>query len=499
MVNHRFPSRGFPLLAALLAAAVLAVLACSSDPPAPLFDNPLDPDGAQHGDPFQVQALVTDDAVLVTWQDPGLENIAGYEVLRSLVRDGTYEVIGSSLATMFQDTTFVPDAVNYYKVRALDGNGVPTAVSLVTPAAVAVPPVVRTTPAGETAVRVIGILVRSSVGDSAAVDSTTAFSSAVGATFADGDTVRLTWDLGPADSCGVVKRFYVRVFAGGVPTATVAESLTVAFHPALHLAGDPATVGRRRLDLVITGDGITTMRFAPDRNSLAGATWQPAATSYGDYVLAASLDSQIVYGEFRGEFGFSVVESLTVVPDDLTGVTFTINGGAEATSDTTLALRCSAAATEMRYAETPAALAATPWEPFSDTATLTHSGCAGDLYKTVYGQFRNDFVAASEPVSAGIQWLPPEVLTVTLSVPDTVTGGTTVTITGTARRGTCDDPLDTVELDTGDGWQVVEGLTEWSRDWLPPVVTADSTVTLQARVLAGAAAATTSADVVITP
>ncbi len=491
--------RTFITAACLLALSLLGLLACSSDPPSPVFDNPLDPDGPDGGDPFHVQAVYLGAAVVVTWEDPGLEGITGYDVLRSQEREGVYEVIGSSTTTSYSDSTFVPDAVNYYKVRALDESGVPTAVSLVAPAELAVPPQVVVTPAGATPTRHVSIWVRSAVGDSAAVDSTTDFATAAGAAFAGADTARLAWDLGPADSNDTVKRFYVRVFAGGVPTATVAESLTVAFQPRLHLQGDPATVALRRLDLVITGDGVTEMRFAPTRDSLAAAPWLPGAAAYGDYTVAAVLDTQVVYGEFRGDFGFTTTDSVTVVPDDLSGVSFIVNGGAAATSDTFLTVTAQVAATEMRYAESAAALAATPWQPFAPSATLVHSGCAGPLYKTVFGQFRNEFVDYSAVDSAGIQWVPPEVLAVTVSVPDTVPGGVPVTVTGTAVRGTCDDPLDAVELDTGAGWEPVTGLEQWSRAWTPPVVAADSTVTLHARVLAGAAAETTSVDVVVTP
>ncbi len=479
-------------------AALLGLLACSTEPSAPVFDNPLDPAGPDGGDPFQVNAVYLNETVLVTWHDPGLDGITGYEVLRSLSQAGPYEILGTATVTTYTDTSYVPDAVNWYKVRALDANGVPTAISLVTPAELPVPPTIRIAPGRDTATRFISIWVRSATGDSAAVDSTEAFATAAGAGFAGTDTTRIDWDLGPADSNGVVKRFYVRVFAGGIPTSTVLDSVTVSFRPSLHLAGDPATVGSRRLDLVVTGDGVQQMRFAPSRAGLEDAAWLPAAATYDQYQLDATPDTQVVFGEFAGDFGFSVVDSVAAIPDSLAHVELVINGGSAATGDTVLTLRAVTAATEMRYAESPAELAATPWQPYAETTTFVHSGCAGDLLKTVYGQFRNDWFSP-DPVSSSIQWLPPEVLTVTIDAPDTVGGGTTVTLAGTAHAGTCDEPLSAVEVDTGTGWQAATGLETWSFAWSIPSVAADSSVTIQARALAGAAAETTAVTVVVTP
>ncbi|MBC8424796.1 hypothetical protein H8E07_11795 [bacterium] len=488
-----------PLLLAGLAALALAA-GCTQEPTAPAFDNPLDPDGPVQGDPWGLSANYAGNGVIVKWTGLDMPGIFGYEILHSLVAAGPFSIAGSVDAGLFTylHTDYAPNRDNYYKVRAVDVLGAGSAISGVQAAGVLAPPFLGIGESATTASRKVDLLVRADVGDSAEVAATADFANAVTTVLDENGEATLLWDLGPADSNGVIKHVYLRVYTGGVASEAWDGSVEVEFEPALSIEGNPQRVARRNPPLVIDGPGVTEMRFAADPRDLPVADWVPGDAVYVDYFLDAAPDSQTIYGEFACDFGFTAVDSFTAVPDSLLDATLQINGGVEATSDLDLTLQLDAVATQMRFAESVGELALTGWQDYAATASLTHGGCGGDLLKTVYGQFRNDWFD-SDVVSDTIQWLPPEVLDVTMAVADTLAGGVALTVTGTAVAGTCGDPLDGVEFNDGGGWIAATGLEDWSVAWTPPAVVENTPVTLIARVLAGAEADTVTVEVVVAP
>jgi len=383
-------------------------------------------------------------------------------------------------------------------VRAVDVLGAGSAISDVQAAGVLAPPFLGIGESATTASRKLDLFVRADVSDSAEVAATADFANAVTAVLDENGEATLLWDLGAADSNGVFKHVYLRVYLNDAPGEAWHDSVEVAFEPALSIEGDPQRIASQNPLLKIDGPGVTEMRFAADPRDLPVAAWVSGDTVYGGYFLDAAPDSQTIYGEFACNFGFTAVDSFTAVPDSLLDATLQINGGAESTPDLDLTLQLDAVATQMRFAESVIELATTGWQDYAATADFTHGGCEDDLLKTVYGQFRNDWFD-SVPLAASIQWLPPEVLDVTMAVADTVAGGVALTVTGTAIAGTCGDPLDGVEFNNGGGWLAATGLVDWSMAWTPPTVVEHTPVTLMARVLAGAEADTVTVEVVVAP
>jgi hypothetical protein len=491
----------WPLPLATIIVAVIALsLGCTQEPTAPDYANPLDPDGPAQGDPFLVLAGYINNTVIVSWTGLDMIGIVSYEVLHSLSATGPFSVAGSVEypATSYSHLEFAPNQANYYKVRAADASGATSGISQVQAAEFLAPPLLLIGETTTTASRNVDLMINVAIGDRVEVDSLSDFSTATSHDFDDNGDVTIPWNLGDAAETGEWKYLFLRVYTGEAVSGTYADSVEVDFAPDLHIEGSPAFVGTMQPTLAIEGDGLVEMRFADSRDNLPLATWLPGDTLYTGYMLTALADSQVVFGEFSCDFGFTNVDSFWAVPDSLNDIALLINNGAESTGESDVQLNTNLAATGMRFAETVGELAVTPWQDYESAATFTHSGCAGDLVKTVHAQFRNDWFDP-DPVSDDIQWLPPEVLDITISAADTVSSEEVVALTGTAVAGTCTDPLDGIEFDDGSGWVAATGLEEWSIDWTAPLVVEHTTVTLNARVLAGAAADTVVVDVVVAP
>jgi hypothetical protein len=489
-----------PVLLAILAVAALAA-GCTQEPTVPEFDNPLDPDGPSQGDPWELTSSYTAGGVLVRWQLLDMPGIVGYEVLHSLAASGPFTIAGSVEAGVrtYTHADYAPNRANYYKVRALDSSGAGSAVSGVQAAEVLAPPYLEIGAGGTTASRLLDLFVYAALGDSAELSDSADFTGSVKVALDENGEATVPWDLGSADSNGVWKHVYLRVTTGGgVPGVTGQDSIEVDFAPILRIAGGSSQVADLNPLLEIDGDGVTEMRFAADAGDLPAAAWLPGDTLHDGYFLDAAPDTQRIYGEFLCDFGFTALDTFTAVPDDLAGVSLLINDGAESTPDLELTLQFDAVANGMRFAESVADLAVIGWQDYAPTASFAHDQCEGGLLETVYAQFRNDWFV-SDAVSASIQWLPPEALDVAMAVPDTVTGGETITVAGTAIAGTCSAPLDSVEFDGGGGWQTATGVADWSFAWTPATVAEHTAVTLMARVIAGAEADTVEAEVVVAP
>jgi len=494
-------SRAWPLLIATLIVAVLALsLGCTQEPTAPDYANPLDPDGPSQGDPFRVVAGYVNGSVIVSWGGLDMTGIVSYEVLHSLVSTGPFSVVGSVEfpTSSYSHVDFAPNQANYYKVRAADASGATSGISLVQAAEFLAPPRLQIGETTTAASRNLDLMINVAIGDRVEVDSLSDFSTATSHDFDESGDVTVPWDLGEAAENGEWKYLFLRVYTGEAISEAFKDSVKVDFAPDLRIEGNPTLVGTMQPTLEIVGDGLVEMRFADSRDNLPLATWQPGDTLYDGYMLTAVADSQVIFGEFSCDFGFTQVDSFWAVPDSLNDITFMINNGAESTGDQDVLLNTDLAATDMRFAETLGELAVTPWQDYETAATFTHGGCADDLLKTVHAQFRNDWFDP-DPVSDDIQWLPPEVLNVTIVAPDTVNSEEGVALTGMAVAGTCTDPLDGVEFSDGGDWVLATGLEEWSLDWTAPLVTEYTTVTLSARVLASAVADTVEVDVVVAP
>ncbi len=491
-------TRSLVLLMSLFLALAGLMLGCEEKPAEPAFSNPLDPGNPDGGDPFAVEAGYIDGQVVVSWNLVDLDGITGYEVFHSLLPSSEFLLVAEVDKTVSAVFTkiFAPNVTNYYKVRAFDEDGNSSAISQIVAASLLPPPYLQIGDTNIVFTRNVVVTVTTALGDTAQIDTSGTFADPIIREITPGDTLAFDWDLGTADSVGVYKHFYLRVSTAGVWSETAHDSVKVSFDPVMLLSGNPATVPARHLDLMILGEGVHQMRFAPTAEALADSVWLPGSGTHSDYAISAEPIAQDVYGEFASDFGFSLFDTLTAVPDSLLEPGFTIEGGAEASSEYEFGIAAAVKATRMRFAESPAELAVTGWDAFATSSTYAHSACAGDPEKIVLGQFENDWFI-SPVIADTILWIQPQPLQIDFDPVESVLSATTATISGTAVPATCGPGLDRVEIDTGNGYTTATGLETWSIDWPIPTVAADTTVTLGALVIAGSDTAGAGIEVLI--
>jgi hypothetical protein len=488
----------------LLPAVLLLAFGCTKRPDEPEFDNPFDPAGPDAGNPFHLEARESGNNVLVSWDQPPHPDITSYNVLRSAdgqsfaLRD-TVPPMANSPTNQYIDTTPLRNAPNYYKVQAVNSVGQTTASSRVAAVpVVALPYLEIAGGAASTATRLVDVSFGSRVGDTAELDSLPDFPAPLITAVVPGDTVlSVPWDLGPAGSDEEYKHVYLRIMTGGVSSEVARDSIQVQFRPSFSVAGNPPTVAGRDVQLAVASTGVSLMRFASSSAGLASASWVPGAPTVA-YRLEDRLGQQIIYGEFQGDFGLpSSTATTTAAPDELEDAGFVIAGDAELTDSAAVELHCDAVALWMRFSEAPD-LAGVPWVPYADTLTFNLSPAGG--LKVVYGQFRNDWV--DSPVLSDWITLVAQDLDVQIVTPfagATLEGGTPLLMTGIAVPASGGDPVDLVEVDTGEGWITTQGIASWSHLWDVPSVLADSTATLRARATAGELIATDTVTVTIVP
>jgi len=491
-------TRSLVLLMSLFLALAGLMLGCEEKPAEPVFSNPLDPGNPDGGDPFAVEAGYIDGQVVVSWNLVDLDGITGYEVFHSLLPSSEFLLVAevdNTVSAVFTDI-FAPNVTNYYKVRAFDEDGNSSAISQIVAASLLPPPYLQIGDTNIVFTRNVVVTVTTALGDTAQIDTSGTFADPIIREITPGDTLAFDWDLGPADSAGVYKHFYLRVSTAGVWSQTAHDSVKVSFDPVMLLSGNPATVPARHLDLMILGEGVHQMRFAPIAEALADSVWLPGSGTHSDYAISAEPIAQDVYGEFASDFGFSLFDTLTAVPDSLLDPGFTIEGGAEASSEFDFGIAPSAKATRMRFAESLTELAVTGWEDYAAAATYGHSACEGEARKIVYGQFENDWFI-SPVIADTILWIQPQPLQIDFDPVESVLSATTTTITGAAIAATCGPGLDLVEINTGNGYSAATGLENWSFEWSAPTVSANTTVSIGALVIAGTDTAAANLDVLI--
>ncbi len=126
---------------------------------------------------------------------------------------------------------------------------------------------------------------------------------------------------------------------GAVFSLVTRDSVETSFRPDLQILARPATLATRRLTLDIPGGaGLTRLRFAPTRAELPAAAWTAPDSLVAGHawftgeLLGAAAAPQWLYGEFESDFGFTFVDSLRCVPDDLSTASFQLAGGATVTA-----------------------------------------------------------------------------------------------------------------------------------------------------------------------
>ena len=389
-------------LLGLLAAAFVS--GCARKPDAPAWDNPFDPAGA---DPFNLTARATETSVILIWSRPAFTDIVAFEVLRSLDNQ-SFALLDETAATVtsYSDISYAPNRVSYYKVRARNAAGEVSGVSRqVSAAGLTYPRLDIAAGARNTPTRHVTLTIVTAAGDSLELADNATFAGALRVIASTTDTNLVAWDLGAATANDQRKRVWLRVKSGTAYSFATRDSVETSFRPDLQILGRPATVATRRLALDIAGGGgATRLRFAPTRAELPSAVWAAPDSLVAGHirftgeVLGATAAPQWLYGEFESDFGFTFVDSLLCVPDDLSAAGFQLAGGATITGTPTVSLTSTAVATEMRFGESPD-FSAVPWRAWTEAAEYSFNEDPDSLrvlpgLKVVYGQFRNDWFSA---------------------------------------------------------------------------------------------------------
>ncbi|MCP4144392.1 MAG: hypothetical protein GY752_03815 [bacterium] len=378
---------------------VIALFGCTEKPASPDFTNPLD---SENGiDPFDVQAGLGSNQILIGWTDPDIETIVSYDILHSLVEEGPFSIAGSvdAPATSFFHEEYSPNTTNWYKVRGVDAAGGTSSISLPVAAGILMPPMVIYE--ASAASRTLSLDVSVAIGDEIEIANNELFENS-DLHAIDNDSIYI-WDLGEASENGEIKYLFVRAFTTGSPGVTFVDSISVDFSPSISLANNTALQTTAQT-LQISDYSILEMRFAESRELLEDALYIGAADTFNYDFSDALLDTQVVFGEFTSDFGFSYIDSMIAIPDSLNVIDFVIENGDEATSQTTLDIIIDLGATHMRFAEDLASFG--DWEIYQETATLDLTNPADGDTLEIWGQFKNDWVVTN-PVAKTIIWIEP--------------------------------------------------------------------------------------------
>ena len=500
--KHNMTFRRLLAIAFVMALGVPVVFSllpgCDNSPSEPVYNNPFDPLGPDGGDPLQVRAVAFNDTtVKLTWNQPQGMGITKYVISSSPLRDSGYDVIGNQEHTANPTTDFdYHDAdetsTTWYRVQAFTETEF-TITSYATPdSATTGPRVIVGTGFGHTATRFTNLQITVTQGNMVriALDPTFTENLRVVPAEAPGDTLRLTYDFGPATHNNELKNLYVVSFSDGFESQPSHQIVKVEFEPAFTVVGEPKTLATRVVDLTIPTEGVLNMRFFADLADTATTPWVPVSDTYIGYQLSDSANKQTIFGQFQGDFGFNSMVELKVTPDLLDKATFFMfhPDSSHTTEKSTIPGFSNAVATEMRYSES-ADLALAPWVAYADTVQINLSPAPG--HKVIYVQYRNDWtmsgiltdyvIHVSQPAEVTF-WAPLE--------GDLLMGGTSFQVRGSSTAGAEDEMVFLVKFDPGDGSGFVNvvGTDTWFYMWDVPSFTVDTQLTIRAQAWYGPSA-----------
>ncbi|PID78606.1 hypothetical protein CSB20_14310 [bacterium DOLZORAL124_64_63] len=500
------PIRRIPFLLLLILGAGFLMTGCESKPTAPVMDNRFDPHGPQATHPFDLTAYYSNGTITLTWRQTPEFGIVNYDVQHSTTYSGEFFSIGTVEASANETAFFIwedvpPTSDHFFKIQAFDAGGNYTNTDIVTPVSLSTPAVVVVGDDNDRHVASRNVVLNIFVteGDSLRIsqDGAPGRETVVAAAPA-GAAKSVAWDLGEAPANDTVMHVNVVVQNGTSLGDTNKVNLTVDFTPTLALAGGGTRIASRQPTFQIPSDGMVSMRLADSEENLAAQDWITPQPSYNLYQLADTTAPQTIYAEFLSDFGFSVLDDLTVTADLLEDAAFHLDLPADhITSQRTVQAINSAVATQMRFSES-LDFHGVDWEAYQETAPITLSADAGQ--KVIYGQFRNDFSQSGILTDFAIYLSQPVAIAFTApAAGDTLTGGGTLQIMGTTTAPSGSAPVDSVKIDTGDGWTDAVGIATWSHSWTSPVVTEITDVSLRARAWAAQDSATAVLNLVLKP
>ena len=353
---------------------------CAQKPEAPNFANPFDPNSTDYdGNPLGLNVTFDPDGnkVTLTWNNPKGFDIVTYEINHGLSPFGEWTWLGDVEASEADLMIYVvddptPNATNWFWIQALTADGQYLIFSDLAPESARAAPFLTVAGSnGTVASRHVTLLIETSSGDTVRIADSSDFSDATVMAAHPDSQVAVAWDLGEASENGEVKSVYLLIDTGFVSSDTARVDLTVDFRPTFHAVGNPATLAEALIDLEIDTTGVLEMQFADAPEDFAIPNWQPADTLYSDYELTGGINPQVIYGAFKGNFGFEVITEYEAVPDDLSEASFALLLPADHITDSgTVTVVNNAVASAMRIA-TSADFTSTPWIDYADTTQIT--------------------------------------------------------------------------------------------------------------------------------
>ncbi len=493
------------LLLALIAITAASFLSgCESTPDTPVYNNPFDPNGPNAGDPFNLVATVGDTTINLTWDQPQGYNLVTYDVMHSTSLVEEFFPVGSVEATddakaFFEYINPEPTTTHYFKIQAYDDSGNFTLISHIVPTSAEVlSRVVVNDGSRSVASRNINLEISVTSGDSLRISQTGhPHSETVLPADISGTPVILPWDLGSADSNDTTMTINVVLQFGNNLGDTNKVELELDFTPRLALVQGGNKVASLTPLLSIETGGLVSMRFAGSREELSSMPWIPGAETHDQYHLVDSANSQTIYSEFLGDFGFTNFQQLIVTPDLLLEPSFHLALPSDHVTDESMVRGISSAnALLMRFSES-LDFSSVPWIAYSDTTVITLSPEPGE--KIIYAQYRNDF--ADSPILTDYVIYIVQSVEVAITAPmdgDTVKGGSMLMVQGTSTAPSGSVPVDLVKFDGGSGFEDVEGTNNWSYNWEIPRFEVDTDLVIRARAWAGDDSVTTTLTLVVT-
>src|SRR5210317_2380764 len=109
--------------AIILLSAVIVFIACESKPTKPEYNNIFDPGNpSTSGDPFQLQVIIGNGGITLTWTKHDIQNLSNYKIYRSEQESTGYISLNTISANIIEyiDQTAENGHSYWYKVTALD-------------------------------------------------------------------------------------------------------------------------------------------------------------------------------------------------------------------------------------------------------------------------------------------------------------------------------------------------------------------------------------------
>ena len=248
----------------------------------------------------------------------------------------------------------------------------------------------------------------------------------------------------------------------------------------------------------------TEMRFSESLDFSTGSWTAFADTSV--FLLSPGAGRKLVYGQFRNDWAESAVVTdwVDYVSQSLVVEFLAPREGAILHGGSGLQVR--------GYALQPSGgtgIDAVGFDPGDGNGFRLADGTTNWTYLWQIPTYDDD----TELTVRSRAWAGSEMATTTLNVTvtqvnvavtypapdDTVTAGSAVTVTGTAKPALDGAPLDQVSVSAAGASLTVAGTATWTAGWTPPSVTADSLVSVIATASAGAEAVADTVAVIIRP